>query len=173
MMPALRRLKTRPEFLKVAATGAKWVTPGLVLQARRRPATRPEGTAPERTASEGTASEAEAEQVRVGFTVSRKVGNAIRRNRARRRLRAAAMEVLPEHGRSGCDYVLIGRAGTLDRRYADLVMDLRTAIQRIGERIGTKGSQDRPRRPKASRGGTGGGPGGGPGGGKAKSGRGS
>ena len=160
-MPAVGRLKTRPEFLKVAATGAKWVTPGLVLQARRRPATRPMGAAPE-----GTAPEAEAEQLRVGFTVSRKVGNAIRRNRARRRLRAAAMEVLPEHGRSGCDYVLIGRAGTLDRRYADLVMDLRTAIQRIG----TKGSQDRPRRPKGSTGGPRGGP---RGGGKAKSGRGS
>jgi ribonuclease P protein component len=169
MMPALRRLKTRPEFLKVAATGAKWVTPGLVLQARQRPAARPRETAPQGAASEGTPSEAEAEQPRVGFTVSRKVGNAIRRNRARRRLRAAAMEVLPEHGRSGCDYVLIGRAGTLDRRYADLVMDLRTAIERIGERSGTKGSQDRRRRPKGSRGG----PGGGSGSGKARSGRGS
>ncbi len=167
-MPALRRLKTRPEFLKVAATGAKWVTPGLVLQVRRRPAIGPQGSA-----SEGTISEAEAEHPRVGFTVSRKVGNAIRRNRARRRLRAAAMEVLPEHGRSGCDYVLIGRAGTLDRRYADLVMDLRTAIQRIGERSGTKGSPDRHRRPQGSRGGPGGGPGGGSGSGKARSGRGS
>ena len=172
-MPALRRLKTRPEFLKVAATGAKWVTPGLVLQARQRPAVRPRETAPQGASSEGTPSEAEAEQPRVGFTVSRKVGNAIRRNRARRRLRAAAMEVLPEHGRSGCDYVLIGRAGTLDRRYADLVMDLRTAIERIGERSGTKGSQDRRRHPKGSRGGPGGGPGGGSGSGKARSGRGS
>ena len=129
MMPAVERLKTRPEFLQVAATGAKWVTPGLVLQARRRPA------APE------TAGDAGAERVRVGFTVSRKVGNAIRRNRARRRLRAVATEVLPEHGRAGCDYVLIGRAGTLDRRYADLVADLRTALARIG----TKGSQGAPR----------------------------
>ena len=133
-MPAIGRLKTRPEFLKVAATGAKWVTPGLVLQARWRPA----------TPATGTAGDVGAEQVRVGFTVSRKVGNAIRRNRARRRLRAVVADVLPEHGRAGCDYVLIGRAGTLDRRYADLVdlvADLRTALARIG----TKGSQGAPR----------------------------
>ncbi len=131
-MPAIGRLKTRPEFLKVAATGAKWVTPGLVLQMRRRPA----------TPATGPVMDTGAKQVRVGFTVSRKVGNAIRRNRARRRLRAAAAEVLPEHSRAGCDYVLIGRAGTIERRYADLVADLCTALARIG----TKGSRRRPRR---------------------------
>ncbi len=132
-MSAISRLKTRPEFLKVAASGAKWVTPGLVLQARRRPA------APAAAKAPGVG----AERVRVGFTVSRKVGNAIRRNRARRRLRAAVAEVLPEHGRAGCDYVVIGRAGTLDRRFADLLSDLRTALARVG----TKGSKRRPRGP--------------------------
>ena len=81
-----------------------------------------------------------AERVRVGFTVSRKVGNAIRRNRARRRLRAVVAEVLPEHGRAGCDYVLIGRAGTLDRSYADLLADLRTALARIGT-TGSRGNR--------------------------------
>ncbi len=141
-MPAIGRLKTRPESLKVAAAGAKWVTPGLVLQMRRRPAT----PATESVKDTG------AKQVRVGFTVSRKVGNAIRRNRARRRLRAVATEVLPEHGRAGCDYVLIGRAGTLYRRYAYLVADLRTALARIE----TKGSQGRPRRPRGPRGAGGG-----------------
>ena len=144
-MPALGRLKTRPEFLKVAATGAKWVTPGLVLQARQR-------SAPPGPVTTDTAPDAGEEPVRVGFTVSRKVGNAIRRNRARRRLRAVVAEVLPEHGRAGCDYVLIGRAGTLDRRYADLVADLRTALARIE----TKGSRDRPRRSRGPRGVSGG-----------------
>jgi ribonuclease P protein component len=157
MMPAIGRLKTRPEFLKVAATGAKWVTPGLVLQARQRPTspgpTSPGSAFPGPAAPEtGTAPDAGAEPVRVGFTVSRKVGNAIRRNRARRRLRAVVAEVLSEHGRAGCDYVLIGRAGTLDRRYADLVADLRTALARIG----TKGSQGRPRHPRGPRGAGGG-----------------
>ena len=132
MMPAIGRLKTRPEFLKVAATGAKWVTPGLVLQMRQRPA----------TPAPGLAEDSGPRQVRVGFTVSRKVGNAIRRNRARRRLRAAAAEVFPELSRAGCDYVLIGRAATIERRYADLVADLRAALARIG----TKGSRRRPRR---------------------------
>jgi ribonuclease P protein component len=132
MMPTIGRLKTRPEFLKVAATGAKWVTPGLVLQMRQRPA----------TPAPGPAEDTGPRQARVGFTVSRKVGNAIRRNRARRRLRAAVAEVLPEHGLAGCDYVLIGRAGTLKRGYADLLGDLRTALARIG----TKGSRRRPRR---------------------------
>ena len=69
--------------------------------------------------------------MRVGFTVSRKVGNATRRNRARRRLRAAAGEVLPEHGRPGYDYVLIGRGATLDRPYAELVADLRAALRNV------------------------------------------
>jgi ribonuclease P protein component len=142
MMPTIGRLKTRPEFLKVAATGAKWVTPGLVLQMRRRPeSVGPESAGPA-TSATGTARSIGAEQLRVGFTVSRKVGNAIRRNRARRRLRAAVAEVLPEHGLAGCDYVLIGRAGTIERRYADLVADLRTALARIG----TKRSRRRPRR---------------------------
>lgn len=128
MMPSVGRLRTRPDFLKVAAAGAKWVAPGLILQARRRPAP------------------GEADQVRVGFTVSRKVGNAIRRNRARRRLRAVAAEVLPEFGRPGFDYVLIGRARTLDRPYAELVQDLRTALERIGRNQGPRRGAER-RRP--------------------------
>jgi ribonuclease P protein component len=69
--------------------------------------------------------------VRVGFTVSRKVGQATERNRARRRLRAAAAEVLPRYARSGYDYVLIGRRATLDRAYDRLVDDLRTALLRV------------------------------------------
>lgn len=68
---------------------------------------------------------------RVGITASRKVGKAVARNRARRRLRAAAREVLRQHGMTGCDYVLIGRAATLSRPFAALVADLTTAIKRL------------------------------------------
>ena len=137
MMPIIGRLRTRPDFLKVAAEGAKWVTPGLILQARRRPPPAAAGT------GKATARKPiEEDEVRVGFTVSRKVGNATRRNRARRRLRAVATEVLPELGRPGCDYVLIGRARTLDRPYAELVEDLRQALGRVG------GKQGRGRRPE-------------------------
>ena len=139
MMPIIGRLRTRPDFLKVAAEGAKWVTPGLILQARRRPPPAAAGTG-----KAAARKPIEEDEVRVGFTVSRKVGNATKRNRARRRLRAVATEVLPELGRPGCDYVLIGRARTLDRPYAELVEDLRQALGRVG------GKQGRGRRPESS-----------------------
>lgn len=126
MMPTVERLRKRPDFLKVAAARSKWVTPGLILQARRRKAG--EGGVGRRVEREAAE---EADLVRVGFTVSRKVGNAVRRNRARRRLRAVAAEVLPRDGQAGYDYVLIGRGGTLDRPYVALVADLRTALQRV------------------------------------------
>ncbi len=149
MMSIVGRLRTRPDFLKVAAAGAKWVTPGLILQARRRPSPAAVGTGGASTGVGGTGKATarepiEEDEVRVGFTVSRKVGNAIKRNRARRRLRAAATEVLPELGRPGCDYVLIGRARTLDRPYAELVEDLRQALGRVG------GKQGRSRRSESS-----------------------
>lgn len=76
--------------------------------------------------------------MRVGFTVSRKVGNAVLRNRARRRLRAAVEQVLrnglPEGRPEGWDVVLIGRAGTLDRPFDALCTDLQDALLRTGVR---------------------------------------
>lgn len=68
---------------------------------------------------------------RLGFTCSRKLGNAVARNRARRRLRAVADQVL-RPGPEGWDVVLVGRAATLDRPFFALVDDLRTALSRIG-----------------------------------------
>lgn len=124
-MPALGRLKRRPEFLKVAAARSKWATPGLILQARRRPP------------REGVQDADRPDAVRVGFTVSRKVGNAVRRNRARRRLRAVAEAVLAERGQPGYDYVLIGRGATVERPFGALRQDLETALDRI-ERRGDK-----------------------------------
>ena len=122
-MPVVGRLRKRPDFLKVAAARSKWVTPGLILQARRRPV----------AADSAEEDAAAAELVRVGFTVSRKVGKAVQRNRARRRLKAVAAEVLPGHARPGYDYVLIGRGGTLERPYGALVEDLRSALDRVGQ----------------------------------------
>jgi len=69
--------------------------------------------------------------VRVGFTVTRKVGNAVQRNRVKRRLRAAAAEVFPRIGRAGTDYVVVGRAATLTRAFADLKADLEQAVERL------------------------------------------
>ena len=68
---------------------------------------------------------------RVGFTASRRVGNAVARNRAKRRLRAAAASVLSARGRDGVDYVLIARAGTGKRPYAELLADLEGALHQM------------------------------------------
>jgi ribonuclease P protein component len=107
-------LKTRADFLRVAATRRRAVTPGLILQAARQP--------------EGLG---RAPSVRVGFTASRKVGNAVTRNRAKRRLRGAAASILPGAGRPGTDYVLIARASTVDRSFEALIADLEGALHRV------------------------------------------
>jgi ribonuclease P protein component len=73
----------------------------------------------------------EARGVRVGFTASRKVGNAVVRNRAKRRLRAAADRILPDGGKPGTDYVLIARSVTAERTFAALLGDLAAALRRI------------------------------------------
>ncbi len=114
-------LKRRREFLRVAGAGHKWVAPGLILQARRQA---PEDTKAGRAAGRG-------EAFRVGFTVSRKVGGAVDRNRARRRLKAAAERVMPRHARHGHDFVLIGRRATLKRGFPALVGDLETALKKL------------------------------------------
>jgi ribonuclease P protein component len=116
--PAVRHLKRRSQFLRIARSGRKWAMPGLVLQVGRG------------DARIGAADPAAA--IRVGFTASRKVGNAVARNRVRRRLRAAAEEILPVHARPGRDYVIIGRAATLRRPFHALLGDLENALKRVG-----------------------------------------
>jgi ribonuclease P protein component len=107
----LARLKRRADFLRVAAANRKWAAPGLVLQAAAR---------------EG------GDEPRVGFTVSRKVGGAVRRNRARRRLRAAADRLMPACAAPGRDYVIIGRPATPERPFEALLADLEQALRRLG-----------------------------------------
>ncbi len=71
------------------------------------------------------------ETVRVGFTVTKKIGNAVVRNRMKRRLRALARELLPVDGVAGADHVLIGRNGGLERKFADLRRDLTKALAKV------------------------------------------
>ncbi|MDG4576407.1 MAG: ribonuclease P protein component [Defluviicoccus sp.] len=117
MSCALPHLMRRSDYVRVARTGRAWAMPGVVVQVCRHPTE--------------SSSEPVAVSCRVGITASRKVGKAVARNRVRRRLRAAAREVLRQHGMTGCDYVLIGRAATLSRPFPALVADLTTALKRL------------------------------------------
>ncbi|WP_328282489.1 ribonuclease P protein component [Sphingomonas cremea] len=71
------------------------------------------------------------ETIRVGFTVTKKIGNAVVRNRMKRRFRALAREILPEKGIAGADHVLIGRAGGIERDYASLATELKRALKKV------------------------------------------
>ena len=108
----LGKLRVRSDYL--AAAKAKRVsTTGFVLQARKRV-------------------ETSAPQPRYGITCSKKVGNAVARNRAKRRLRALANGVLPLLGRDGWDYVLIGRAqATVNQPFDILLENLRFALKKL------------------------------------------
>jgi ribonuclease P protein component len=114
----LGRLLQRKDFLRVAGGKRKWVAPGLILQALPAP--------------EGAAAGPQAEARRVGFTASKKVGNAVHRNRAKRRLRAAARQVMAAHAAAAHDYVVIARNETPDRPYTSLVAELELALKRLG-----------------------------------------
>ena len=106
----LLRLKRRADFLR-AARARRQSTPGVLLQARARD-------------GEG--------DIRVGVTASRKIGNAVARNRAKRRMRALARELLPGSGRPGWDYVLVARPGeTLTRPYRAMRAELFSALTRL------------------------------------------
>ncbi|MDR3439208.1 ribonuclease P protein component [Telmatospirillum sp.] len=137
------RLKRRPEFLRVAGLRCKWATPGLILQAA--PTALMSQLPPSVTDTAVVVQKDEqpaGAMLRVGFTCSKKVGNSVARNRARRRLRAVAAEILPVHGTPGYDYVLIGRQETLRRPFALLLQDLQTALKRVGSpRNGSSGAK--------------------------------
>ena len=105
-------LTKRADFVR-ASHGRRFGTPGFNLQARKRAAD-------------------EAAGVRIGFTCSKKVGNAVARNRAKRRLREIARSVLPELGRDGWDYVLVGRKETTATLpYDQLQADLARALKKV------------------------------------------
>ncbi len=110
-MAAPGRLRRRAEFLRIAAKGRKAAMPGVVLQALPRQ---------------------DQEMARLGFTVTKKIGNAVTRNRTRRRLKEAARLVLAGSPVLGVDLVLIGREATRKRRFVDLQEDVRRALAKAG-----------------------------------------
>lgn len=103
------RLRRRSDYLRVAATRLKAVTPGIIVQAAPR----------------------DDNAIGIGITASRRVGNAVRRNRARRRLNALAPPVLARSGHRATDYVLIARPETVQLPFARLVDDLEKALARL------------------------------------------
>lgn len=113
----MTRLKRRAEFLAVAATRRRWVTPAFVLQAAPRPT----------AAASGAADDV----IGLGFTASRRVGKAVARNRARRRLVEAARAVLPGPARPGYNYVIVARPAVLTCPFERLLSDLGTAFARL------------------------------------------
>lgn len=116
---AVSTLKKRAEFLKVRG-GARFATPSFVLEARPRPAEA--GTRPDKSPAAGP---------RFGFTVTKKLGKAVDRNRIRRRLKAAVGLLAPRLARPEHDYVLIARALARERPFTDLKKDLERALQRV------------------------------------------
>lgn len=100
------RLKVRAEFLRAAASGVRFVAPGFILQKAKT----------------------EIDKVRYGLTATKKLGNAVTRNRARRRLRALAEGTLLIKAMPG-EYVLIAREAALERNFAQMQSDLEKALK--------------------------------------------
>lgn len=109
MVETLRR---RSEFLRVRG-GGRWASAAFVLEGKPRV---------EPSLVTGP---------RFGFTVTKQIGNAVVRNRMRRRLREAVRLTAAVHARSDYDYVLIGRGAALDRDFQELTRDLETALARV------------------------------------------
>ncbi len=114
----VERLKIRADFLR-AAKGIRRVEGAITLETCPSPAPLPC-------------------TVRVGFTASKKVGNAVIRNRAKRRLRAAASQLLPLLGRDGHDYVLVARGTTVARPFPALLSDITTALKAAHRKLDAK-----------------------------------
>lgn len=100
----------RAEFLSVAAQGKKWVAPGVIVQLLVQP---------------------DQDSIKLGLTASRKVGGAVERNRARRRLRALAHDILPKSGLPPCSIVFIAKTSTVSRKPADLRKDVEWCLKRL------------------------------------------
>jgi len=111
--PQIETLRNRPDFLK-AASARRQGTASFLLQARPRDDGSP--------------------LIRIGFTASKKIGNAVARNRAKRRMRAVARALLPGLARPGWDYVLVARPGaTIDRPFAALLADMEASLLTLGK----------------------------------------
>ncbi len=111
-------IKRRPDFL-AANRGKRFVTPGFVLLAHKRREDHP--VAPD--------------TVRYGITVTKKIGNAVARNRMKRRFRALLAELLPEYGIAGADHIMIGRKESKERDFTMMKSDLEKALKHLAKKL--------------------------------------
>lgn len=116
----LQRVTKRKDYLSIAASGRRWFTPSFVVQ----------------TKSVGD----QEHSPHVGFTVTKKVGKAVIRNRIKRRLKEAARDVIPEYGVKGRDYVLIGRKAAYDISFDKLKSDMKWALKKLNNDVDLKKS---------------------------------
>ena len=100
----------RSDFL-AANRGKRYATPGFVLLVKDR--------------------QDESADIRLGITITKKVGNAVVRNRMRRRFRALAREMLAHNGKAGADHILIGRDSGIERDFAELRADMTKALEKL------------------------------------------
>ena len=120
LFPKDRRVRKRAEFLRIQQTGSRVMLPSAIVLIVAR-------------ADDGPA--------RLGITVTRKFGNAVARNRAKRRLRAAASQLLPLLGRGGHDYVLVARGTTVARPFPALLSDITTALKAAHKKLDAKAGE--------------------------------
>ncbi len=106
----MQTLKKRRDFLNIASTGIKWVTPAFAIQ---------------------MGCDFVCTKPVIGYTATRKIGGAVQRNRAKRRMRALAAELLPTQGRKNSGYVLIARKSMVSKKYVELQADLKWALKRM------------------------------------------
>jgi len=123
-------LKKRRDFLRIARGRLKWVSKSMIVQIAATPED-------ERSS---------ARHIRVGYTASKKVGNAVKRNRAKRRLRQVVRDLLPDHGQADHDYVLIARTVRDELPYDHLIRDFRWCLRRLKP-------EEPPNRPSGRKGG--------------------
>jgi len=108
--PTIERLKKRSEFVRVQKSGRKWISKGIIIEV----------------------AENDQNALRTGFTVSKRVSKlAVERNLIKRRLRSIASDILPDYSAHSLDLVLVGRAGSLKRDYADLKQDLVWCLNKL------------------------------------------
>ena len=118
-------IKKRSDFLVATSVGKKFITNSFILQMVKRTENHP----------------VSANEVRIGFTVTKKMGGAVVRNRIKRRLREAARPVFAKHGQAGHDYVVISRHKALNCDFSELIRDMEFAFIKI---IHHKGSNSKP-----------------------------